>query len=122
MWEFEHEMYPSSEENPCPYPDAEKILEHPIFSKLVKAVIGHLTEVDGDFTIELVNGDKITYHYRYAPHRSLERIGDKKFYITRPDGIQVEMDFDLYLEDYGGGGMIMGALTMYVHKKLGIKS
>lgn len=97
-----------------------EIRKNRILKKLVKSVEGDLSETDGDFVIELNNDEKITYHYKFSPHRSMEKIGDKQFYITRPDGIQIELDFDKYLDHYCDMGMIYAALQMYIEKKLSI--
>jgi len=117
MFELNDEM-----DDSVVHPQAAIILDHPLYSRLVKGVVGDLTEVDGDFTIELTNDEKIVYHYRFSPHVSMERPGDKEFYYVPYDSnVRVHMNFDYFLEEYGSAmGMIVGALTMYVDHKLGI--
>lgn len=108
-WNFSDEM---DEDSPNADKDIKQVEED--YGQLVKYVSGNMTETDGDFLIELKNGDQIKYYYKFHPFPPQE-FKEKNQYITFTiNGRKHKFDADEYLDYLENWSLpIYSAMKMY---------
>lgn len=115
---FEHYYDEMDEDNI----DAKAAINNPLYGKLIRSITGKMDETEGQFEIELKNGDTLKYKYVFKPHRNFEKKGESYFLNEDNDFNTTNFDFEDYCENYlSGFGAITGAMAYYTQWKLGLK-